>query len=126
MSEQDSSGGSGRKGFVRDVMRRINPTGPRPDGEGDGTFEGSDVEQLEDAVRFFGPDSAEFRRRLDRLVAEFETLRRRYERVREQHHDAERQNEKLVAMLQEAKQQIGHWKGNSHSRSLSHRVTSKN
>ncbi|MBK7951269.1 MAG: proteasome ATPase [Deltaproteobacteria bacterium] len=57
-------------------------------------------------MRFFGSDSNEFRHRLDRMLADFETLRRRYEQVRTQHHDAERQNEKLVAMLQEAKQQI--------------------
>ncbi|MBW1886232.1 MAG: proteasome ATPase, partial [Deltaproteobacteria bacterium] len=57
-------------------------------------------------MRFFGSDSSEFRHRLDRMLADFETLRRRYEQARSQHHDAERQNEKLVAMLQEAKQQI--------------------
>ncbi|MBC8187637.1 MAG: proteasome ATPase [Proteobacteria bacterium] len=57
-------------------------------------------------MRFFGTDSSEFRHRLDRMLADFETLRRRYEQARNQHHDAERQNEKLVAMLQEAKQQI--------------------
>ena len=32
MSENDSGSGSGRKGFVRDVMRRISPaTPPRPE-----------------------------------------------------------------------------------------------
>ena len=66
----------------------------------------SEAERLHDAMRFFGSDSNEFRHRLDRMLADFETLRRRYEQVRTQHHDAERQNEKLVAMLQEAKQQI--------------------
>ncbi len=112
MSEHDSGTGSGRKGFVRDVMRRITPTGPRAGGEGEsGQGVGdrayySEVEDLQDAIRFFGSDSAEFRRRLDRVLADFETLRRRYETTREQFHDAERQNEKLVNMLQEAKQQI--------------------
>jgi proteasome-associated ATPase len=57
-------------------------------------------------MRFFGSDSSEFRHRLDRMLADSETLKRRYEQARAQHHDAERQNEKLVAMLQEAKQQI--------------------
>jgi proteasome-associated ATPase len=65
-----------------------------------------DAEQLQDAMRFFGAESNEFRHRLDRMLADFETLRRRYEQVRAQHHSAERQNEKLVGMLQEAKQQI--------------------
>jgi proteasome-associated ATPase len=40
------------------------------------------------------------------MLADFETLRRRYDQARTQHRDAERQNEKLVAMLQESKQQI--------------------
>jgi len=115
MSEHDSDSGSGRKGFVRDVMRRIAPAGggrpaDEPDLESpvDAGRERSagDAERLQDAMRFFGSDSSEFRHRLDRMLADFETLRRRYEQSRTQHHDAERQNEKLVAMLQEAKQQI--------------------
>jgi proteasome-associated ATPase len=66
----------------------------------------SDIEHLQDAIRFFGSDSSEFRHRLDRVLADFETLRRRYEQARAQQRDSERQNEKLVNMLQEAKQQI--------------------
>ncbi len=113
MSEHDSDG-SGRKGFVRDVMRRITPAGGRPGDDpelepprGPGVDRNAtEAERLQDAMRFFGTDSSEFRHRLDRMLADFETLRRRYEQARNQHHDAERQNEKLVAMLQEAKQQI--------------------
>ncbi|MCH7709817.1 MAG: proteasome ATPase, partial [Myxococcales bacterium] len=40
------------------------------------------------------------------MVSEFEALRRRYQLTREQAADAERQNERLVSVLQEAKQQI--------------------
>ena len=113
MSEFDSS--SGRKGFVRDVMRRISAAPPDSPGEEPGEEEsGADdvrayrdeVEDLRNAIRLFGSDSAEFRRRLDRLLAEYETLRRRHELSREQSSDSERQNERLVNMLQEAKQQI--------------------
>jgi proteasome-associated ATPase len=109
MSEFDS--GSGRRGFVRDVMRRISASGPRSGGEPDPEREGApslqdEFEDLRDAMRFFGADSPEFRRRLDRFLADFDAVRRRYELGREQLSDAERQNEKLVAMLQEAKQQI--------------------
>jgi proteasome-associated ATPase len=114
MSEFES--GSGRKGFVHDVMRRISASGGRG-GETPPSAEPRDpaapvrpprdeVEDLQDAVRLFGGDSDEFRRRLDRLVAEFESLRRRYQLAREQCSDAERQNERLVGVLQEAKQQI--------------------
>ncbi len=111
MSEHDSDSGTGRKGFVRDVMRRINPSGARVGEEPDSNtrtdrIHQSEVEHLQDAIRFFGSDSSEFRHRLDRVLADFETLRRRYEQARAQQRDAERQNEKLVNMLQEAKQQI--------------------
>jgi proteasome-associated ATPase len=111
MSEFDS--GSSRKGFVRDVMRRISSSSPRDDenepGGGQrepGRSYQSGVEDLRDAVRLFGGDSAEFQRRLDRMLTEFEALRRRYHLTREQCADAERQNERLVGVMQEAKQQI--------------------
>lgn len=110
MSEFDESG---RRGFVRDVMRRISPTGARPgeNPEPDPTRNPAralqdELEDLREALRFFGGDSAEFRRRLDRVLAEYDALRRRQHLVRDQLGDAERQNEKLVGALQEAKQQI--------------------
>jgi len=92
-------------------MRRIAPSGGRPPEEPDAHAPGdrthqTELEHLQDAIRFFGSDSNEFRHRLDRVLADYETLRRRYEQTRTQHRDAERQNEKLVSMLQEAKQQI--------------------
>jgi len=111
MSEFDSE--SGRRGFVRDVMRRISPTGGRP-GENPEPDAGrnptrslqDEIEDLREALRFFGGDSAEFRRRLDRVLAEYDAQRRRQHLLRDQVGDAERQNEKLVGALQEAKQQI--------------------
>lgn len=110
MSEFDA--GSGRRGFVRDVMRRISASGLGPDeaeAERERTMSRSlqeEIEDLREAMRFFGGDSVEFRRRLDRVLAEYEALRRRYQLTRDQLTDAERQNEKLVHTLQEAKQQI--------------------
>jgi len=110
MSEFDS--GAGRKGFVRDVMRRISTSGTNegdlPEGDrprGPRSYQ-DEIEDLHDSMRLFGVDSPEFRRQLDRLLAEFETLRRRYQLTREQSADAERQNERLVSALHEAKQQI--------------------
>ena len=112
MSEFDSDSPGGRRGFVRDVMRRITPEGTEDTERsserehGMGRTLQDEIEDLREAMRFFGGDSAEFRRRLDRVLAEYEALRRRYHLSREQQSDSERQNEKLVAMLQEAKQQI--------------------
>jgi proteasome-associated ATPase len=111
MSEFDS--GSGRRGFVRDVMRRISSPGALGPDEMDPERERNmsrslqeEIEDLREAMRFFGGDSVEFRRRLDRVLAEYEALRRRFQLTRDQLTDAERQNEKLVHTLQEAKQQI--------------------
>ncbi|MGE4606250.1 MAG: proteasome ATPase, partial [Myxococcota bacterium] len=110
MSEFDS--GAGRKGFVRDVMRRISTSGTDEGDLAEGDRQRGprsyqdEIEDLHDSIRLFGVDSPEFRRQLDRLLAEFETLRRRYQLTREQSADAERQNERLVNALHEAKQQI--------------------
>ncbi len=111
MSEFDQ--GSGRKGFVRDVIRRIAPADEQGgDAPEDARERGparplqDEVEDLHDSMRLFGAESPEFRRQLDRLLAEFETLRRRYQLTRDQSVDAERQNERLVNALHDAKQQI--------------------
>ena len=100
MSEYDS--GSGRKGFVHDVMRRISSSGGSRQPEatdasrerGNARPPQDEPEDLQDALRVFGTDSEEFRRRLDRMLAEFEALRRRYQLTRDQCADAERQNER--------------------------------
>jgi proteasome-associated ATPase len=69
-------------------------------------MEHPDAEGLEDAMRFYGSDSREFKHRLDSMLSEFDSLRRRYDHAQLQQRGAERQNEKLVSMLQEAKQQV--------------------
>ena len=110
MSEFDESG---RRGF----LRRFTPGTPGSPREGDAESERDrersmakslqeEAEDLREALRFFGGDSTEFRRRLDRILAEYDAQRRRATLLRDQLGDAERQNEKLVATLQEAKQQI--------------------
>ncbi len=82
MSELESGSGSGsggRRGFVRDVMRRISTSGARGD-EGDAGRDAlrsyqEEIDDLQDAIRFFGGDSPELRRRLERLMAEFDAVR---------------------------------------------------
>ncbi len=102
------SGSGGRRGFVRDVMRRIArpESQDAPEGEGRLREELDELESLRDAARFLGDDSGDLGRRIERLVTEHELLRQRYGRLRQQLYDAERQNEKLVNTLQDAKQQI--------------------
>jgi proteasome-associated ATPase len=107
MSEFDESGRS--RGFLRRFSssgagRDADPENERERGMARSLQE--EAEDLREALRFFGGDSAEFRRRLDRILAEYEAQRRRAALLRDQLGDAERQNEKLVSTLQEAKQQI--------------------
>ena len=103
-----SESGSGRRGFVRDVLKRVAAPGARSEGEaGDPVSEDfDDVESLRDALRFLGPESGDLVRRIERLLMEYELLRQRCDRARRRHYDSERQNEKLVGALQDAKQQI--------------------
>ena len=62
MSEYDS--GSGRRGFVHDVMRRISSSAPRddegseanPEQRGDARSYRDEAEDLQDAVRLFGSE----------------------------------------------------------------------
>jgi proteasome-associated ATPase len=102
------SSGSGRRGFVRDVMKRISSQGARGGSIEDERVRDDfdDIDSLRDALRFLGSDAGDLPRRLERFLTEYELLRQRYERIRQQQFDAERQNEKLVNALQDAKQQI--------------------
>jgi proteasome-associated ATPase len=111
MSESDS--GTGGKGFVRDVMRRLGTTG-----EGEEFVRGEEtrsqrhfstreaIAELHEALSQSGADQTELRRKLDYILAEYEALRRQYQQMRNQFHGSESQNEKLVNVLQESKQQI--------------------
>ncbi len=102
-----SESGSGRRGFVRDVMKRISSPGSREqESDASAQEEMTDIESLRDALRFLGPEARDLVRRIERFLMEYELQRQRYDRARHQLYDAERQNEKLVNALQDAKQQI--------------------
>jgi proteasome-associated ATPase len=89
-------------------MKRISSTrvGDDPGRDAPSRDDIEDLDALREALRFLGPDSADLVRRLERILMEYELQRQRYERARQQLYDAEQQNEKLVATLQDAKQQI--------------------
>jgi proteasome-associated ATPase len=89
-------------------MKRISQQGGRQPGDRDDRLrdELSDVQALRDALRFLGPEESDLVRRVDYLLAQYEELRHHHDRLRQQLYDAERQNEKLVNTLQDAKQQI--------------------
>jgi proteasome-associated ATPase len=89
-------------------MKRISSTrvGDDPGRDSGPRDEIEDMDALRDALRFLGPESGDLVRRLERILMDYELQRQRYERARQQLYDAEQQNEKLVATLQDAKQQI--------------------
>jgi len=89
-------------------MKRISSQGSRDEvAREDRPHEDSgDLESLRDALRFLGPDAGDLVRRIERVLVEYELIRQRFDRTRQQVYDAERQNEKLVNTLQDAKQQI--------------------
>jgi proteasome-associated ATPase len=88
-------------------MKRISAPGSRDEPGGEApSREVDEIDSLRDALRFLGPDASDLVRRVERVLMEYELLRQRYDRARQQHYDAERQNEKLVNALQDAKQQI--------------------
>ncbi len=102
--------GSGRRGFVRDVMRRIGAPGDDEAGDAAApsapSAETDDMESLRDSLRFLGPESSDLARKVERALVDYSLMKQRYERARQQVYDSERQNEKLVNALQDAKQQI--------------------
>lgn len=102
-----SESSSGRRGFVRDVMKRIS-SGGAGDREPEISFREDldDLDVLRETFRSIGPEGGDLYRRVERLLMEYDLLRQRYDRARQQVFDAERQNEKLVNTLQDAKQQI--------------------
>ncbi len=104
----DTGSGSGRRGFVRDVMKRISVSRGADDDERESRLpdDMDEIEKVRDSLRFLGPESADLARRVERVLMEYEMLRQRVERQRQQVFDSERQNEKLVSGLQDAKQQI--------------------
>jgi proteasome-associated ATPase len=97
-----------RKGFVRDTMRKFSVHVPRSEGSFQSKLSQYDLEikALQDKLRHVEHDSENIGRHLERAVTQYEALKRKYYQVNEQLGEGRKQNEKLVAMLQEAKEQI--------------------
>ncbi len=65
----NESGSGGRRGFVRDVMKRLSTPGPRDPEAPEETMQSDrdDLEGLREALRFLGPDSGDVGRRIERV-----------------------------------------------------------
>jgi proteasome-associated ATPase len=97
-----------RKGFVRDTMRKFSLHVPRSDASFQTKLSQYDIEirDLQEKVRQVEHESESILRNLERTISHYENLKRKYYQATEQLAQGKKQNEKLVAALQEAKEQI--------------------
>jgi len=97
-----------KKGFMRDTMKKLSSHIPMS--EASLRYRLSQCEresqELHNQVKLLENESEELARKLEKNLGEFEILRRKYYRTKEQLAEAKRQNEKMVAILQESKIQI--------------------
>jgi len=97
-----------RKGFVRDTMRKFSIHVPRSEGSFQSKLSQYDLEltELQEQLRHVEHESETLARHLEQTVSQYEALKRKYYQVSEQRGQGKKQNDKLVAALQEAKEQI--------------------
>ncbi len=94
-----------KKGFVRDTMKKISSHLPKTDVATQHRLLQLEQQfkELYSQVKFFEGETDDLMQKLERNLHEFEILRRKYYRVREQQHEALRRNERLASKLQELK-----------------------
>ena len=94
-----------KSGFMRNTMKNLSAHLPKTDmtlHHRIAQFE-QQVKELQSQVTFLEGESEELIRKLERNLHEFELLRRKYYRMKEQHTESRRRNERLAAKLQELK-----------------------
>jgi len=97
-----------RKGFVRDTMRKFSIHVPRSEGSFQSKLSQyeDELNELQERMRQMDHESETIVRHLEQTLNQYEALKRKYYQVNEQRGQGKKQNEKLVAALQEAKEQI--------------------
>ncbi len=97
-----------RKGFVRDTMRKFSINVPRSEGSFQNKLSQYDLEltELQEQLRQVEHKSETIARHLEQTLSQYEALKRKYYQANEQRGQGKKQNEKLVAALREAKEQI--------------------
>ena len=97
-----------KKGFVRDTMKKLSSHLPKTDVATQHRLIQleQEIKELYRQVKFFEGESDELMQKLERNLHEFEILRRKYYRVKEQQSESLRRNERLASKLQELKTMI--------------------
>ena len=94
-----------KQGFMRNTMKKLSSHLPKADVAIHHRliqFE-QQIKELQSQIKFLEGESDELMQKLERNVHEFEILRKKYYRVKEQQHESRRRNERLASKLQELK-----------------------
>jgi proteasome-associated ATPase len=99
---------SEKKRLVRDKLKKLSPYISKSESSQLQQIKEYEekIRDLQEQVRFLDGESKELMSSLERALAEFETLKRKYYRSTDQLQQGRKQNEKLVQALNKAKEQI--------------------
>ena len=97
-----------RKGFIKDTMRKFSLHIPGSESSLASKISQYEAEigKLQDQIKALEDESEGLLRNLEKTINQYEVLKRKYYQTSEQMNSGRKQNEKLAAALQEAKNQI--------------------
>jgi proteasome-associated ATPase len=97
-----------KKGFIKDTMRKFSLHIPGSESSLASKISQYEAEigKLQDQIRTLEDESEGLLRNLEKTINQYEVLKRKYYQTSEQMNSGRKQNEKLAAALQDAKNQI--------------------
>jgi proteasome-associated ATPase len=104
----DNSNEQDKKGFIKDTMRKFSLHIPGSESSLASKISQYEAEigKLQDQIKTLEDESEGLLRNLEKTINQYEVLKRKYYQTSEQMNSGRKQNEKLAAALQEAKNQI--------------------
>src|ERR687887_2620725 len=104
----DNANEQEKKGFIKDTMRKFSLHIPGNESSLASKISQYEAEigKLQDQIKTLEDESEGLLRNLEKTINQYEVLKRKYYQTSEQMNNGRKQNEKLAAALQEAKNQI--------------------
>lgn len=104
----DNANDQEKTGFIKDTMRKFSLHIPRSELSLAGKLSQYEAEigKLQDQIKTLEDESEALLRNLEKTINQYEVLKRKYYQTNEQLGNGRKQNEKLAAALQDAKNQI--------------------
>jgi proteasome-associated ATPase len=104
----DNPNAQGKKGFIKDTMRKFSLHIPGSESSLASKLSQYEAEigKLQDQIKKLEDESEGLLRNLEKTINQYEVLKRKYYQTSEQMNNGRKQNEKLAAALQDAKNQI--------------------